>query len=100
MIFRVSYFVWGVQFGIWNLIVAVCKSILFLIELLLNGPLITIGEFLLGWVQPYETAELVLVIIVIPVIMNGLAFWNQDNFLKKPESEGKETQLFYSQGSK
>jgi hypothetical protein len=29
-----------------------------------------------------------------------LAFWNQDNFLKKPESEGKETQLFYSQGSK
>jgi hypothetical protein len=25
------------------------------------------------------------VIIVVPVIMNGLAFWIQDNFLKKKE---------------
>lgn len=25
------------------------------------------------------------VIVVVPVIMNGLAFWVQDNFLKKQE---------------
>jgi hypothetical protein len=54
-----------------------------MIELLLKGPLNAVGEFLLGWAQPYETAELVIVIVVVPVIMNGLAFWIQDNFLKK-----------------
>lgn len=29
--------------------------------------------------------ELILVIVIVPVIMNGLAFWIQDNFLKKKE---------------
>ncbi len=82
-LFRISYFAWIIQFLIWNLIVAVCKSFLFMFELLLNKPLNAISEFLLGWVQPYPNVELVLVIIIIPVIMNGLAFWIQDNFLKK-----------------
>lgn len=84
-----------VQFAIWNIIVIVCKSILFTVELLCNKPLNAVSEFLLGWVQPYEALELVLVIIIIPVIMNGLAFWIQDNFLKKSE-DGRAGQLSYS----
>ena len=40
---------------------------------------------LIGWIQPYQTLELILVIIVVPVIMNGLAFWIQDNFLMKKD---------------
>ena len=60
-----------------------------MLELLLNSPLNTISEFLLGWVQPYPTLELVVVIIIIPVIMNGLAFWVQDNFLKKDEIKNR-----------
>jgi hypothetical protein len=56
---------------------------MFELEVLLNEPLISISMFLLGWIQPYETLELILVIIVVPVIMNGFAFWFQDNFLKK-----------------
>ena len=47
----------------------------------LSGPIIEIALFLIGWIQPYQTLELILVIIVVPVIMNGLAFWIQDNFL-------------------
>lgn len=42
-LFRISYFAWVIQFLIWNLIVAVCKSILFTIELLLNKPLNAVG---------------------------------------------------------
>jgi hypothetical protein len=53
---------------------------------------------LLGWVQPYETAELVLVMIIIPVIMNGLAFWIQDNFLKKSENSHVDAQVLNSRG--
>ncbi len=44
------------------------------------------ATFVLGWIQPYETLELILVIIIAPVIMNGFAFWFQDNFLKKKEN--------------
>ena len=41
------------------------------------------ATLLLGWIQPYQTLELILVIIIAPLIMNALAFWFQDNFLKK-----------------
>jgi hypothetical protein len=39
----------------------------------------------MGWIEDYEILELVVVIVIVPVIMNGLAFWVQDNFLKKQE---------------
>lgn len=32
------------------------------------------------------------VIVIVPVIMNGFAFWVQDNFLKKREIPAPETQ--------
>jgi len=72
-----------IQFIIWNAIVVVSKTVLFYFELLLSNPIIDVAVFLIGWIQPYETLELILVIIIVPVIMNGLAFWIQDNFLKK-----------------
>jgi hypothetical protein len=59
---------------------------MFELEVLLSVPLISVSTFLIGWIQPYQTFELVLVIIIVPVIMNGFAFWFQDNFLKKKES--------------
>lgn len=70
----------------WNVIVVISKTLLFYTELLLSEPIIDIAVFLIGWIQPYQTLELILVIIVVPVIMNGLAFWIQDNFLKKKDS--------------
>jgi len=30
---------------------------------------------------------LIVVIVIVPVIMNGLAFWVQDNFLMKKQSK-------------
>lgn len=60
---------------------------MFELEILLNQPIISIATFLLGWIQPYQTLELILVIIIIPLIMNGFAFWFQDNFLMKKEQD-------------
>lgn len=71
---------------IWNTIVIISKSIMFELEVLLSEPLIQITSSLLGWIQPYKTLELILVIIIVPVIMNGFAFWFQDNFLMKKET--------------
>lgn len=52
-------------------------------EFFLRNILNKISEVLLGWIEAYPTLELVFVIVVVPVIMNGFAFWVQDNFLKK-----------------
>ena len=51
----------------------------------LSTPIIKLSVFLIGWIQPYQTLELILVIIIVPVLMNGLAFWIQDNFLMKKD---------------
>jgi hypothetical protein len=55
----------------------------FYIEYALSKPIITVSDFILSWIEDFETLELILVIILIPVVMNGLAFWIQDNFIKK-----------------
>jgi hypothetical protein len=54
-----------------------------MLEMLLDSPLHFISSLALGWVQDYPAAELILVMIVIPLFMNALAFWVQDNFLQK-----------------
>jgi hypothetical protein len=77
---------------IWNVIVVISKTLLFEIEILLSGPIIDVAAYLIGWIQPYETLELILVIIIVPVIMNGLAFWIQDNFLKKKDQTVEATE--------
>lgn len=71
------------------MIVVISKTLLFFTEMLLSGPIIDISVFLIGWIQPYQTLELILVIIVVPVLMNGLAFWIQDNFLMKKDTTPK-----------
>jgi len=39
--------------------------------------------FILGWIEDYPVLELFLVMAFVPVIMNALAYWVQDNFLMK-----------------
>ena len=71
------------QLAIWNSIVIMSKIILFVLEFFLRRILEGLSQFLLGWIEAYPKLELVFVLIVVPVIMNGFAFWVQDNFLKK-----------------
>ena len=52
-------------------------------EYFLRTLLNKISEILLGWIEAYPRLELIFVIVVVPVIMNGFAFWAQDSFLKK-----------------
>jgi hypothetical protein len=68
---------------IWLAIVVVSKSIFFGIEFGCEDFLKTVSFELVGWIEAYPVLELVIVIVIVPVIMNGLAFWVQDNFLKK-----------------
>lgn len=72
-----------VQLFIWVVIVVIGKSLLFAFEYALKNPLKSLSFTLMGWIEQYPVLELLVVIVVVPVGMNGLAFWVQDNFLMK-----------------
>lgn len=64
------------------------KSMLFAIQDVLSHPIMVVTEFLMGWITAYPKLELTVVMFLIPVCMNALAFWIQDNYLmKKPHKE-------------
>lgn len=71
------------QLGLWNSVFIISKILVFVSEFFLRDVLDGTSHFLLGWIEKYPDFELVLVIVVVPVMMNGLAFWIVDNFLKK-----------------
>jgi hypothetical protein len=46
----------------------------------------------MGWITSYPTLELVIVMFLVPVIMNALAFWVQDNVLMKKSDKAKKNE--------
>jgi hypothetical protein len=63
------------------------KFILFVVQDRFNQPIIAVTQYLMGWLDDYPKLELMLVMFLIPVIMNALAFWIQDNYLMKKQPE-------------
>ncbi len=75
------------------MVVVIAKSVVFAIELALTQPLTKFAQLILGWIEAYPTLELIVVIVIVPVVMNGLAFWVQDNFIMKKEKDEEEAVL-------
>ena len=71
------------QLLIWVSVVVIGKGALFGFEFGLRNPLKKFSFLIMGWIENYPIFELFVVIVFVPVIMNGLAFWIQDNFLMK-----------------
>lgn len=71
------------QLLIWVSVVIIGKGCLFGFEYGLKGPLKRFSFSVMGWIEAYPVLELLVVMILVPVIMNGLAFWIQDNILMK-----------------
>ena len=64
-------------------VVCIGKGVLFGFEYGLKDPLKKFSFLIMGWIENYPVLELIVVIVIVPVVMNGLAFWIQDNFLMK-----------------
>lgn len=45
------------------------------------------GHLMLVGLDPYPRLELVVVMVIVPLIMNCVQFWIQDNFLKARGSD-------------
>jgi len=61
------------------------KTILYFLQLMLAPVLEEIADFIFYPVLDKPELKLVIIMILIPIVMNGLMFWIQDNFLKKNE---------------
>lgn len=93
---EVDYKVLIIQMAVWGMIVSLVKILLFFFQLIFSIPLEFFSEITLGWLNAFPTVKLILIMMVIPLLFNGLQFWIQDNILKSKE----ETSLkFMSSGA-
>ena len=87
------------QLGSWLCIILMCKMILWEVILIpLHRPLGDMGTYILHPVATDPTLELVLVMIVVPLFLNLLQFWIQDDFLQgsPTHDNGSETVSYFS----
>lgn len=75
---------WFCQLIIWFLIVLCGKMAILLVFILFQHPLEYAISRIFYFFRPYPKLELVTVMVVIPLCMNGLQFWILDSFLKHP----------------
>ena len=78
----VDYKVWALQTAVWGLIVVIVKIILMGFQMVCAPVLEEFSNILFGWLNMYPDLKLVLVMICIPVVLNFIQFWVQDNILK------------------
>jgi hypothetical protein len=83
---------WAVQLMIWGLIVLIVNFTqvkVLIMALLMKASWIFSdwGHWVLMGLEPYPRLELVVVMVIIPLIMNCVQFWIQDNFLKAKGSD-------------
>lgn len=85
----IDYRIWIIQIAIWGCIVAVVKVVLAIIQLIFAPALELTSNVLLGWLNMYPNVKLLLIMMLIPLIFNGLQFWIQDNILKAKKETNK-----------
>eukprot|EP01041_Mallomonas_annulata_P007128 gene7128-14501_t len=85
----VSLWIWLAQLFVWLSIITLGKlTILPIIVYLADFLNIWIG-FVFRGLADYPDLELVMVVVVIPVILNSVQFWLQDNYLKHKDNHHK-----------
>jgi len=79
---HINYRIWFLQVLVWCILVFISKIIVFVFEVSFYKPVVAIGEEFLSIFDGHPNIELFAVMIVIPVTLNSVQFWIQDNFLK------------------
>lgn len=77
----IDYRVWGVQLVIWCIIVLLVKLLLFVIQLYNSEGLESLAEWALADFEGNPRMELIFVMVVLPLSLNSVQYWIQDNFL-------------------
>ena len=83
--YHINYWIWFIQCFIWCLISSLMKVLMYLILIIFPEKLENFGTFLLKDLDSYPRAELVVVMVIVPFILNCFQFWVVDNFLKESD---------------
>lgn len=80
--------VWLSQLTAWLWVVILSKAIIvFAFILPLKGPLYAVVEYMFAPIDKYPQLELLLIMIVIPLVLNVIVFWIQDQYLMQQQPE-------------
>lgn len=90
---KLDFLAWGLQLMVWCMIVACVKVSLAGVIYLSSTILGLVGSVLLGWLEANPQAELVFVMVFVPLVMNCMQFWVQDTFLKDRAQQSKSIAL-------
>lgn len=78
---------WAVQCSVWIGILTLAKLVcLFCLIVPAKRPLYVAGSWLMSGLVNYPRLELVIVMIIIPLVLNVVQFWVQDNFLMSADA--------------
>lgn len=79
---KIDYKIWFLQVIVWSGVVVIVKILLFF-SIQVFAPIFEkVADVLLGWLKQYPDLKLVLIMIIVPIILNSIQFWIQDNILK------------------
>lgn len=70
------------QLTFWLIIVIIAKILLAAFQLLFADVLEAFGNFVLYPVRNHGRVKLVIIMIIVPLLLNSMQFWIQDNILK------------------
>jgi len=74
--------IWFGQFLVWICIIAIVKTVFLLVQLQIQDPLASLGDWLFGPVAAHPKLELCVVMVMCPFVFNAIQFWVSDMFLK------------------
>jgi hypothetical protein len=92
---KIQLDIWGKQLCSWLLITAIVKVLCLILILIFLTPLSSLGTWIFSPLQDDPDAELLVVMIVTPVILNTLTFIVLDNFLMAKKGSGGAVDLEY-----
>jgi uncharacterized protein YqhQ len=79
---KIDYKIWLLQVVVWNIVVFVVKISLFFTIQIFAPIFERMADLLLGWLKTFPDLKLVFIMIIVPIILNSIQFWIQDNILK------------------
>jgi hypothetical protein len=78
---------WAYQASLWLMIVLLMKVTMIGVMIMIRVPLDWVGEAILSPLKPFPKVELIFVMVIVPIIVNGIMFWVTDSYLKFEEDE-------------
>mmetsp|Transcript_75103 Transcript_75103/g.243024 ORF Transcript_75103/g.243024 Transcript_75103/m.243024 type:complete len:361 (-) Transcript_75103:46-1128(-) len=84
---------WARQLLDWQCLVLLQKVMLCILVVKWTSHVTVVAQFLLGWLDPFPRAKLVVVMVITPLTLNVFALWMADSFLQGDPGSARHEQI-------